>query len=259
MKACRGKRNSGLRESRVRVFVFPDVDALEERLVSEPLSGLIGSLIHGAAVRQCLESAGEVLALTRVSFVLILEFAVDVGEPGLDPVLVSLESVEVDGVSEVCCEELLAFGLESRAGRGQLSQFHRPRGEALVERGLDLLGESVVGVLVDPDALVARGNEFFGGPDGYGLTGAVGVFAGLAGADVVGVANALFVAGVGELQPGLAGGAVEQSFEVVFVFAEADFVLNRVVFDGGRTYPEGTSASCPSPTQQSSANARSGS
>lgn len=60
---------------------------------------------------------------------------VDVGEPGADAVLVTLQGVEVDGVGEVRGQELVALVLEPSAVLGQLGQFLGAGGEAFIERG----------------------------------------------------------------------------------------------------------------------------
>ncbi|WP_447949796.1 hypothetical protein [Microbacterium aurum] len=127
------------------------------------------------------------------------EAAVDVGQSGTDTVLVALQGVEVDGVSEVRGQELVALVLESLAVLGQLGQLLGAGSEAFIERSLDLRGEGGVLGLGDCDVLVAVDDELLGDADGYGSAGATLAFRGAAGADVVGVADSLLVCGVVQL------------------------------------------------------------
>ena len=127
--------------------------------------------------------------------------AVDVGQPRADAVLVTLESFEVDRVGEVRGEELVALVLEPLAVLGQLGQFLGVGGEAFVERGLDLRRERRVLGLGDRDVPVAVGDELLGDPDGYGAAGAALPLGRAAGADVVGLPDALLVGGVVQLHP----------------------------------------------------------
>lgn len=120
-------------------------------------------------------------------------------------------------------EELVCFGFEPVLGGGEVVDGLGPLNEAPVEGGFDLL----VCLLGDEDALVAVGDELFGDAYGHGLPRAAGAFSGSAGADVVGVADALFVTGVVELQPRVAGAAVQDALQAVVVFAAA--------FSGGGT------------------------
>ncbi|MFD0995468.1 hypothetical protein [Pseudoclavibacter chungangensis] len=129
------------------------------------------------------------------------EPAVDVGQAGADAVLVPLESVEVDRVGEVGGEQLVALGLEALPVRGQLGQFLGAGGEAFIERGLDLCRECGVLLFRDRDVAVAVSDELLGDPDGHGAAGAVLPLRGTAGADVVGVADALPVGREVELHP----------------------------------------------------------
>ncbi|WP_246322364.1 hypothetical protein [Microlunatus parietis] len=115
--------------------------------------------------------------------------------------MVAFEGVEVDRVGEVRGEELVALVLESSAVLVQFCEFLGAGGEAFVERGLDLRGERGVLGLGDGDLLVAVGDELLGDSDWQGTAGAVLPFGGAAGADVVGVADALLVGGVVQLQP----------------------------------------------------------
>ncbi|MDL9947674.1 hypothetical protein QSJ19_19230 [Gordonia sp. ABSL11-1] len=128
-----------------------------------------------------------------VFLMLAVELAVDLGEAGADAVLVAFEGLEVDGVGEVRGEELVGLVVEAFAVRGELGEFLGPGREALLERRVDLRGEGVVGVLADPDPLVAGGDEVFGDADGDGFAGAGGGFACSAGADVVGVPDPVWL------------------------------------------------------------------
>nr|WP_263283234.1 hypothetical protein [Nocardioides rotundus] len=168
----------------------------------------------------------------------VLELAVDLSESGADPVLMPFEGVEVDGVGEVRGQELLALGLKALAVRGQLGELLRAGGHPLIERGVDLLGQCGVGCLADPDPLVAGLDEGFGDPDGNGLAGAGGALAGPAGADVVGVADPLLVPGEVQVQPGLAGRAVQDPLQGVLVLAVPDVGLRAGVQETLYSFPD---------------------
>ncbi|WP_137802039.1 hypothetical protein [Kocuria sp. 2SI] len=200
-KCVGGECVEGLGEFDDGLLVLADVDLVEEGLVREPLGFIVGLPVHRGAVGEQLHGAGEVLALPGVLLVVVLELAVDLREAGADPVLMTLERVEVDGVGEVRSQELLALGLKAFAVRSQLGELLGAGGHALIERGVDLFGQGRVGGLADPDPLVAGGDEVLGDSDGHGLAGAGGAFAGPAGADVVGVADALLVAVEVQVQP----------------------------------------------------------
>ncbi|MFT4287873.1 MAG: hypothetical protein QM595_09545 [Nocardioides sp.] len=218
-------RESGERfgEYRVGLFVLlADVDALEERLVGEALAVVVGLLVRLRAAGEQAHRGGDVLAVPGVFLVLAVEFAVDLGKAGADAVLVAFEGLEVDGVGEVRGEELVGLVVEAFAVRGELGEFLGLGREALIERRVDLGGEVVVGLLADPDPLVAGGDEVFGDADGNSLAVAVGGLAGSTCADVVRVLHAGVALGERELEPGVAGGAVQGAFEVVLVPAVAD-------------------------------------
>ncbi|MCX0278180.1 hypothetical protein NLM24_48165 [Nocardia zapadnayensis] len=117
------------------------------------------------------------------------------------------------------CEELVCFGFQRVLGGGEVVDGLGPLSQALIEGRLDPFSELLVGVLGDGDVLVAVGDELFGDADGHCLPRARCLAGGSTGADVVGVADALFVAGVVELQPRHAGAAIEGALEVVVVFA----------------------------------------
>nr|WP_245993625.1 hypothetical protein [Flaviflexus salsibiostraticola] len=104
-------------------------------------------------------------------------------------------------------------------GAGEVVEGLGSLGEPLVEGRLDSLCELRVGVLGDGDLVVAVGDELFGDANEHGLPGTGGAFRGSSGADVVGVADALFVAGVVELQPRFARAAVQGSLQIVIVLA----------------------------------------
>ena len=130
-------------------------------------------------------------ACSSVVVVFAGEAAVDVGEAGADAVLVTLQGLQVDGVSEVSRQEFVALVLESLAVLGQLGQLLRAGGEAFIERGLDLGGEGCVVGLGDRDVLVAVGDKLLGDTDRHGSASAVLTFRGSPGADVVPIADAL--------------------------------------------------------------------
>ena len=180
---------------------------------------VIGECVHVAAVSQQAQCGGEVLPGAFVITPFRFQPPGDVVQGNPDAVLVAFQGVEVDGVGEVGFEELVRFGFEPLFGGGEVVDGLRPLGKPLIERRFDLLCELLVGLLGDGDVLVAVGDELFGDADGNGLPRAAGAFGGSAGADVVGVADALFVAGVVELQPGVAGTAIQGAFEVVVVLA----------------------------------------
>ncbi|WP_371177338.1 hypothetical protein ABYF34_02855 [Buchananella felis] len=96
-------------------------------------------------------------------------------------------------------EELVCFGFEPGLGGGELVDGLGPLSQALIERRLNSLRELRMGAWANGDLLVAVSDELLGDADGHGFPGAGGAFRGSAGADVVGVADALFVAGVVEL------------------------------------------------------------
>ncbi|WP_235998069.1 hypothetical protein [Aestuariimicrobium ganziense] len=96
-------------------------------------------------------------------------------------------------------EELVCFGFQPVLGGGEVVDGLRPLSQTLIEGRRDSLRELLVRLLRDCDLLVAVSDELFGDADGHGLPGARGAFRGSAGADVVAVADALFVPGVVEL------------------------------------------------------------
>nr|WP_260279437.1 hypothetical protein [Propionibacterium freudenreichii] len=145
------------------------------------------------------------------------EAAVHVGEAGADAVLVALQRVEADGVGEVRGEELVGLCFQPGPVRGQIGQFLIVPGVALVERGIDVGGEALVGAVVDGDARVGVGDEPFGDGDGHGPSRAGGFLGGSAGADEVGVGDAARVGGEVEQHPRPAGAAVKESLQVVGV------------------------------------------
>ncbi|MCI7671894.1 MAG: hypothetical protein SPG17_03855 [Schaalia hyovaginalis] len=116
-------------------------------------------------------------------------------------------------------EELVCFCFEPVLGGGEVVDGLGSLGQTLIEGRLDSLRELLVRLLRDCDLLVAVSDELFGDADGHGLPGTRRAFGGSTGADVVGVADALFVAGVVELQSRLAGAAVQGALEVVIVLA----------------------------------------
>ena len=143
----------------------------------------------------------------------------DVSQCDADSVLVAFQGGEIDGVGEVGFEELVCFGFQPLLGGGEVVDGLGPLSQTLIERRFDPLCELRVGVLGDGDLLVAVGDELLSNANGHGLPGTGGAFRGSSGAYVVGVADALFVAGVVELQPGCAGAAVQGALEVVIVLA----------------------------------------
>ena len=120
---------------------------------------------------------------------------------------------------EVRSQNLVALVLEALAVRGQLGQFLGAGGEAFIERGLDLCRECGVLLFRDRDVAVAVSDELLGDPDGHGAAGAVLSLGGAAGADVVGVADALPVGREVELHPRSARPAEQRAFQVVVVGA----------------------------------------
>src|SRR5690606_28213471 len=84
---------------------------------------------------------------------------------------------------------------------------------ARVERGIDLGGEVAVVGVADRDIGVGVSDESFGDGDGHSSPGAGGSLGGAAGADEVGVGDALGVGGEVEQHPRPAGAAVQQPFE----------------------------------------------
>ncbi|MFT4218317.1 MAG: hypothetical protein QM619_14185 [Micropruina sp.] len=149
------------------------------------------------------------------------ELAVDVRESGADAVLVPLEGFQVDRVGEVRGEQLVALVRQALAVRGQFGQFLGARSAALIERRIDLRRECRVPCFGDGDLLVAVGDELLGDADRHGPTGAVLALGGAAGADAIGVADALPVGWVVQLHPRPAAPAVQAAFEIVVVGATA--------------------------------------
>nr|WP_245787884.1 hypothetical protein [Tessaracoccus bendigoensis] len=180
---------------------------------------VVGACVHGGAVDQEAKRSGEVLSCALASFVFLGESPVDVGETGADAILVPFECVQVDGISEVGCEQFVALVLESLAVGREFCDLRRLRGEPFVERYLDLCREGGVLLFGDGDVSVAVRDQLLGDADGHGPPGAVLPFGGPPGADVVGVAHALAVGREVELHPRSAGAAEQRPFEVVVVGA----------------------------------------
>ncbi|QTV79995.1 hypothetical protein [Microbacterium sp. NIBRBAC000506063] len=80
---------------------------------------VVGACVHRGAVDQEAQRSGEVLPCAFAAFVFLSEPPVDVGETGADAVLVAFEGVQVDGVGEVGCEQLVALVLEALAVGGE--------------------------------------------------------------------------------------------------------------------------------------------
>nr|WP_061942730.1 hypothetical protein [uncultured Tessaracoccus sp.] len=190
-------------------------------MVGESFAVVIGECVHVAAVSQQAQCGGEVLPGAFVITPFRFQPPGDVVQGNPDAVLVAFQGVEVDGVGEVGFEELVRFGFEPPLGGGEVVDGLRPLSQTLIEGRLDSLRELLVRLLRDCDLLVAVSDELLGDADGHGLPRTRRAFGGSTGADVVGVADALFVARVVELQPRHAGAAVQGAFEVVVVFAAA--------------------------------------
>ncbi len=88
----------------------------------------------------------------------------------------ALQGFQVDGVSEVRGQELVALVLEPLTVLGQLGQLLGAGGEVFIERGLDLCGEGGVLGLGDRDVLITVGDELLGDTDGNGAASAVLAF-----------------------------------------------------------------------------------
>lgn len=120
---------------------------------------VVGARIHGGAIDQQVKRGGEMLPCALGAFVFLSDTTVDASETCADAVLVPCEGVQVDGVGEVGCEQLVTLVLESLAIVGQLGQFLRAGGEAFVERGLDLFCLSGVPRFRDGDVCVAISDQ----------------------------------------------------------------------------------------------------
>ncbi|WP_460741942.1 hypothetical protein [Mariniluteicoccus endophyticus] len=96
-------------------------------------------------------------------------------------------------------EELVCFGFQPLPGGGEVIDGLRPFSQPLIEGRLDPLSELRIGAWANGDLLVAVGDELFGNADGHCLPPTRCLSGGSAGADVVGIADALFDAGVVEL------------------------------------------------------------
>ena len=101
------------REARAQLLVLADLQPRVERLVREPPVAVVG--VRVGAVRVGEESQGVVEERPRPGVVLVVfaEALLDVGEPGSDAVLVTLQRRQVDGVSEVRRQQLVALGFEA--------------------------------------------------------------------------------------------------------------------------------------------------
>nr|WP_243831796.1 hypothetical protein [Naumannella halotolerans] len=237
-KRVGGEFVKGLGELGDSLLVLTDVDLLEEGLVRQALGLVIGLPVHRGAVGQQLQSTGEVLLLAGVPLVVVLQLPVDVRQPCTNPILVPLERIEVDRVSEVRGQKLLALGLESLAGRGQLGQFLGARCQAFLEDCIDLPRQGLERVLADPDALVAGGDELLGNADGNSLASAGGALAGSTRAHEVGVPDALLVPGEIEVQPRLAARAVQDPLQGVLVLTEAHVGSRPNVEEALHAFPD---------------------
>ena len=90
----------------------------------------------------------------------------DVGEPGSDAILVPLERWQVDGISEVRGEQLVALCFEPRPVRGEVGELLIAPCSALVERGVDFGGEVLVG-FADRDVGVGILDQALGNLHGH--------------------------------------------------------------------------------------------
>ncbi|MGO1809095.1 MAG: hypothetical protein ACTHZN_00700 [Canibacter sp.] len=89
-----------------------------------------------------------------VVFAVLGEAAVHVCEARADAVLVTLQRVEVDGVGEMCGQELVGLGFQPGPVRGQVGKFLVIPGVALVEGGIEISRETLVSAVADRDARV---------------------------------------------------------------------------------------------------------
>ncbi|AXK45303.1 hypothetical protein [Brachybacterium saurashtrense] len=92
-------------------------------MVRQPLALLVGAGVEAGAVDEQAQGSGELLTRSRVVVVFGGEATVDVREPGADAVLVALQRLQIDGVGEVCGQQLVALVLESLTVLGQVGQF----------------------------------------------------------------------------------------------------------------------------------------
>ncbi|RXW31462.1 hypothetical protein [Propioniciclava flava] len=138
---CDGER---LHEADRCLLVFVDVDAGGEGLVREAFPVGVGALVEALAVDQEPQCLRDLAAGALILVVFILDAAVDIGQACADAVLVTFQGGEVDGVSEVCGEELVGLIFEPPAVGSEFCQFVGASREALVECLLDFLGEADV-------------------------------------------------------------------------------------------------------------------
>ncbi|WP_447589706.1 hypothetical protein [Microbacterium lacticum] len=107
-----------------------------------------------------------------VPLIVLAQTLLDVGEPGADAVLVSLERWQVDGVSEVRGQQLVALCFQARPVRGEVSELLIAASRSLVERGVDFGGEVPVVVFADRDARVGVFDQALRNLDGHRSAGA---------------------------------------------------------------------------------------
>lgn len=119
----------------------------------------------------------------------------DVGESCADAVLVAFQRREVDCVSEVRREELVALSFKPCPVGGEVGDLLVLSGALLIERGIDFGGEVTVVVFADRDVAVGVLDQPLGYLHGHGTAGTGGLPRGAAGADEVGVGGAARVGG----------------------------------------------------------------
>jgi hypothetical protein len=191
----------GFREARAELFVVGDVEAGVEGLVREPPVSVAGMRVGAARVGQEPERVVQEGAPAGVVLAVLGAATVHVGEAGADAVLVALQRGEVDGVSEVRREELVALGFQACPVRSQVRKLLALARVAPIERCVHVGGEPLIGGVADRESGVGVRGEAFRDSDGHGPAGAVRLLRGAAGAYEVGVGRAPRVGGEVEQHP----------------------------------------------------------
>ena len=97
-----GRKRFG--EARAQLLILGDLQPRVERLVRQSPASVVGVGVGVVRVGQEPQAVVEECPPSDVLLVVLAEAVLDVGEPGSDAVLVSIECGQVDGVGEVCGE-----------------------------------------------------------------------------------------------------------------------------------------------------------
>ncbi len=162
------------------MFVVGDFEARVKRLVRESPVAVIRARVSTVGIGEEPQRVVEERPPTRVSLIMLTDALLDIGEPGADAVLVSLQGGQVDGVGEVRGEEFVTLNFQACPFRCQVNEFLVAAHGSFVERGIDCCGELTAVSLADGDVRVGVRDQSFRNRDGYRTPGTVRLLRGTA-------------------------------------------------------------------------------